>query len=96
LCTLLLQRGYRVEYSAASDAYTHCPEGFGEFYNQRRRWVPSTMANIMDLLGDYKKTVSVNDNISALYMGYQVSFLCYIHFHIMSDCVSLCQFYLTT
>ncbi|KAF0297190.1 Chitin synthase chs-2 [Amphibalanus amphitrite] len=38
LCTLLLQRGYRVEYSAASDAYTHCPEGFNEFYNQRRRW----------------------------------------------------------
>ena len=27
LCTLLLQRGYRVEYSAASDAYTHCPTG---------------------------------------------------------------------
>ncbi|CAG4998332.1 unnamed protein product [Parnassius apollo] len=45
LCTLLLQRGYRVEYSAASDAYTHCPEGFSEFYNQRRRWVPSTIAN---------------------------------------------------
>lgn len=39
LCTLLLQRGYRVEYSAASDAYTHAPEGFNEFFNQRRRWV---------------------------------------------------------
>ncbi|KAG1661767.1 Chitin synthase chs-2 [Nymphon striatum] len=71
LCTLLLQRGYRVEYSAASDAYTHCPEGFGEFYNQRRRWVPSTMANIMDLLTDYKKTVKVNDNISVPYIMYQ-------------------------
>lgn len=72
LCTLLLQRGYRVEYSAASDAYTHCPEGFGEFYNQRRRWVPSTMANIMDLLQDYKKTIQINDNISLPYIGYQV------------------------
>lgn len=71
LCTLLLQRGYRVEYSAASDAYTHAPEGFSEFYNQRRRWVPSTMANIMDLLGDYKKTVKVNDNISLPYIFYQ-------------------------
>jgi chitin synthase len=50
LCTLLLQRGYRVEYSAASDAYTHCPEGFNEFFNQRRRWVPSTIANIFDLV----------------------------------------------
>ncbi|KAI8427952.1 hypothetical protein MSG28_002272 [Choristoneura fumiferana] len=59
LCTLLLQRGYRVEYSAASDAYTHCPEQFGEFYNQRRRWVPSTMANIFDLLADSKRTVQM-------------------------------------
>ena len=28
LCTLLLQRGWRVEYSAASDSFTACPEGF--------------------------------------------------------------------
>jgi len=71
LCTLLLQRGYRVEYSAASDAYTHCPEGFGEFFNQRRRWVPSTIANIFDLLMDYKATVKINDNISMPYIFYQ-------------------------
>ncbi|XP_061384873.1 chitin synthase chs-2 isoform X2 [Danaus plexippus] len=72
LCTLLLQRGYRVEYSAASDAYTHAPEGFNEFYNQRRRWVPSTIANIMDLLADYKHTIKINDNISAPYIAYQM------------------------
>jgi len=71
LCTLLLQRGYRVEYSAASDAKTHCPEGFSEFYNQRRRWVPSTMANIMDLLQDYKRTIKVNPDISMPYIMYQ-------------------------
>ncbi|XP_068621006.1 chitin synthase chs-2-like [Battus philenor] len=71
LCTLLLQRGYRVEYSAASDAYTHCPERFDEFFNQRRRWVPSTIANIFDLLADSKRTVEVNDNISTLYIVYQ-------------------------
>nr|AKZ08595.1 chitin synthase B [Helicoverpa armigera] len=71
LCTLLLQRGYRVEYSAASDAYTHCPEQFDEFFNQRRRWVPSTMANIFDLLADAKRTISINDNISTLYIMYQ-------------------------
>ncbi|KAG6465776.1 hypothetical protein O3G_MSEX015383, partial [Manduca sexta] len=72
LCTLLLQRGYRVEYSAASDAYTHCPEGFSEFYNQRRRWVPSTIANIMDLLVDCKHTIKINDNISTPYIAYQM------------------------
>ncbi|KAG7308892.1 hypothetical protein JYU34_006158 [Plutella xylostella] len=75
LCTLLLQRGYRVEYSAASDAFTHCPEHFGEFFNQRRRWVPSTMANILDLLADSKRTVQVNDNISTLYIIYQMTLM---------------------
>ena len=34
LCTLLLKRGWRVEYSAAADAYTFAPEGFEEFYKQ--------------------------------------------------------------
>ncbi|XP_048522963.1 chitin synthase chs-2 [Dendroctonus ponderosae] len=72
LCTLLLQRGYRVEYSAASDAYTHCPEGFNEFYNQRRRWMPSTMANILDLLEDSDHIKEVNDDISTPYIWYQM------------------------
>lgn len=72
LCTLLLQRGYRVEYSAASDAYTHCPEGFNEFYNQRRRWMPSTTANILDLLQDAKHIKEVNDDISTPYIWYQI------------------------
>lgn len=72
LCTLLLQQGYRVEYAAASDAYTHCPESFKEFYQQRRRWVPSTMANILDLLGSARDTIKINDNISILYIAYQV------------------------
>lgn len=71
LCTLMLQQGWRIEYCAASDSYTHAPEGFAEFYTQRRRWAPSTMANILDLLGDYKQTVKVNENISYLYILYQ-------------------------
>ncbi|XP_015588503.1 chitin synthase chs-2 isoform X2 [Cephus cinctus] len=71
LCTLILQMGYRVEYSAASDAYTHAPETFNEFYNQRRRWIPSTMANIFDLLSTAKQTRQINDNISWLYIFYQ-------------------------
>jgi chitin synthase len=71
LTTLLLQKGYRVEYCAASDAFTHAPETFKEFFNQRRRWMPSTMANIMDLLKDTKHTTHVNENVSKLYMFYQ-------------------------
>uniref|UniRef100_A0A914HDU6 chitin synthase n=1 Tax=Globodera rostochiensis TaxID=31243 RepID=A0A914HDU6_GLORO len=75
LCTLLLQRGYRVEYCAASDALTFAPEDFTEFFNQRRRWVPSTMANIIDLLRDYRNVVKVNESISIWYIAYQLMML---------------------
>ena len=35
-------------------------QGFKEFYNQRRRWMPSTLLNIADLIADYKQvTVTV-------------------------------------
>ncbi|XP_061164529.1 chitin synthase chs-2-like [Saccostrea echinata] len=71
LCTLLLQQGYKVEYVAASDALTYAPEGFNEFYNQRRRWSPSTMANIIDLLMDWKNVTRKNEDISKLYILYQ-------------------------
>ncbi|CAO4368072.1 unnamed protein product [Caenorhabditis nigoni] len=75
LCTLLLQRGYRVEYCAASDAQTFAPEGFNEFFNQRRRWIPSTIFNIMDLLKDYRNVVRVNESISIWYIIYQLVML---------------------
>lgn len=71
LCTLLLQQGYRVEYCAASDSFTYAPEGFYEFYNQRRRWTPSTMANIMDLLQSWRDITKKNEDISMLYIIYQ-------------------------
>jgi chitin synthase len=71
LCTLLLKQRFRVEYCAASDAYTHAPEGFNEFYNQRRRWVPSTMYNIFDLLSNAKRVVKTNNSMSMMYMLYQ-------------------------
>ncbi|CAD5211352.1 unnamed protein product [Bursaphelenchus okinawaensis] len=75
LCTLLLQRGYRVEYCAASDALTFAPEEFSEFFNQRRRWISSTMANIIDLLSDYKNVVNVNESITIWYIFYQLIML---------------------
>ncbi|XP_076658040.1 chitin synthase chs-2 [Halictus rubicundus] len=71
LCTLLLQAGCRVEYCAAGDAYTHAPETFKEFYVQRRRWIPSTVANIFDLLNTSKETRKLNNNICWLYVVYQ-------------------------
>ena len=71
----MLQQGYRIEYCAASDALTHAPETFSEFFNQRRRWGPSTLANIVDLLGGWRNTVKLNDNVSTLYILYQFCML---------------------
>lgn len=71
LCTLLLKQGYQVEYSAASDAYTRCPETFEEFFTQRRRWTPSTMANIIDILMNARRMARNNSGISSFYMAYQ-------------------------
>ena len=72
LCTLLLQQGYKIDYAAASDAFTFAPEAFSEFFNQRRRWITSTLANQLDLLNDYRNTIRTNDNISLLFMVYQL------------------------
>ncbi|KAI1894599.1 hypothetical protein AGOR_G00117430 [Albula goreensis] len=72
LCTLLLQQGWRVEYNAASDAYTNAPQEFKEFYNQRRRWGPSTLANTLDLLHSGRETAKRNTSISMLYIFYQI------------------------
>ncbi|XP_052079430.1 chitin synthase chs-2-like isoform X2 [Mytilus californianus] len=70
LCTLLLKQGWKIEYCAESDAYTYAPEGFHEFYNQRRRWVPSTMINVLDVIMDWKQITNNNENISFLYIVY--------------------------
>ncbi|XP_060948473.1 chitin synthase chs-2-like [Limanda limanda] len=72
LCTLLLKQGWRVEYNAASDAYTNAPEDFKELYNQRRRWGPSTMANVVDLLGSTTTICRKNPSISRPFMFYQL------------------------
>lgn len=43
-----------------------------EFFNQRRRWGPSTMANILDLLTSWRSTVKKNSSLSMLYILYQL------------------------
>nr|XP_020443717.1 chitin synthase 6-like [Monopterus albus] len=72
LCTLMLKQGWRVEYNAASDAYTNAPEEFKELYNQRRRWGPSTLGNVADLLGSTSIVSKRNPSISKLFMFYQL------------------------
>lgn len=71
LCTLLLKCGYKIDYCAGADAKTFAPEGFTEFFIQRRRWSPSTIANMVDLVFSWRELVKSNDQINRLFMLYQ-------------------------
>ncbi|XP_077968082.1 chitin synthase chs-2-like [Styela clava] len=75
LCTLLLKAGKKIEYCSVSDSYTFAPEEFKEFYDQRRRWGPSTLANILDILLDSKKAIKNNECISRGYIAYQMGMM---------------------
>ena len=71
LCTLLIERGWKIQYSALSMCKTACPTTFDEFFNQRRRWSPSTVANLWDLLYNGGPTLLKNGYISIFHLGYQ-------------------------
>ena len=72
LCTLLMQKGWRLEYTALAQNSTYCPESFDEFYNQRRRWVPSTLANLVLMTRNAKSIAFNNNSISFLFVLYQL------------------------
>jgi len=74
LCTLLIERGWRVEYCAVSDSATAVPETFSEFYNQRRRWTPSTIANLIEILRWWRPLLA-QGSISLLHLVYQLLML---------------------
>lgn len=50
---------------------TYCPLEFDEFFKQRRRWIPSTLANQVLLLQEWKTVRHFNNGISFLFMVYQ-------------------------
>ena len=72
MCTLMVQKGWLLSYSAAAQDVTYCPDTFDEFYKQRRRWMPSSLANQALLVSEWKKTVQANENISSPFMIFQV------------------------
>ena len=71
LCTLLIQKGWRLEYCAISEDYTYCPLAFDEFYKQRRRWVPSTIANLSLLISKAVNITRMNNSVSLLFILFQ-------------------------
>lgn len=75
LSRLLIEQGYKIEYCAASDAYTHAPETITEYFNQRRRWIPSTLGNTVCFLKNYRRTIRINENVSFICVLYHMCFL---------------------
>lgn len=71
LCTLLIKKGWRLEYCAISEDQTYCPTEFGEFFKQRRRWIPSTIANLCQLISEAGNITSKNDSVSILFILFQ-------------------------
>ncbi|XP_052242760.1 chitin synthase chs-2-like isoform X5 [Dreissena polymorpha] len=74
-CTLMVQSGWRIEYCAAAENSTHCPEDFDEFFKQRRRWVASTLANLMLLVKEWSTISRLNARVSVVFLLYQAALL---------------------
>ncbi|XP_053388648.1 chitin synthase chs-2-like [Mercenaria mercenaria] len=75
LCNCQIQSGWRIEYCAASENKTHCPEDFDEFFKQRRRWIASTLANLWLLIKEWRYIRKHNLRVSYLFLVYQVLLL---------------------
>ena len=71
LCTLLIKKGWRLEYCAISEDQTYCPVDFDEFYAQRRRWIPSTIANLSMLISEAISITKHNDTVSIIFILFQ-------------------------
>ena len=71
LCTLLVENGWRLEYCAISKNKTFCPVDFDEFFKQRRRWIPSTVANLWLLVSSSRRITKNNKSINFLFIIYQ-------------------------
>ncbi|BFZ23575.1 hypothetical protein BsWGS_26614 [Bradybaena similaris] len=75
LCTLMVQSGWRIEYCAASENSTNCPSEFEEFFKQRRRWIASTLANLMLIIREWQYIALFNHQVSVVFLVYQVLLL---------------------
>ncbi|GFN90032.1 chitin synthase [Plakobranchus ocellatus] len=72
LCTLLVQSGWRIEYCATSENSTNCPAAFEEFFKQRRRWIASTLANLMLAIREWKYIWLFNERVNyVVFLLYQ-------------------------
>lgn len=72
MCTLMMLRGWKLEYTAFSDNTTFCPETLSEFLRQRRRWVLSDMANSFLVFRHVLHLARENDAFTIPYIIYML------------------------
>ena len=72
LCTLIIKKGLRLNYCAIANIETYCPTDFSELFRQRRRWIPSTVVNLVQLLSKFKTITSENTFISIFFIFFQL------------------------
>ncbi|KAL5496354.1 hypothetical protein EMCRGX_G012619 [Ephydatia muelleri] len=71
LCTLLVEKGWRLCYCAISENYTHCPESMDEFFKQRRRWDPFNRGQPLPPCSQALQITRGNDRISILFIFFE-------------------------
>ena len=74
-CTLLVEAGWKLEYCATAENSTYCPDTFDEFFKQRRRWGPSTLANSLVVINENGMIRENNDAVTLFFIMYQVVLL---------------------
>lgn len=75
LCTLMIQNGWRIEYCAVASNSTYCPDSFDDLFKQRRRWIASTIANMMLFIKEWRLLIRYNKEISFVFILYQALLL---------------------
>ena len=71
MCLLLIEKGRALRYCAEAVGSTEAPDNLTVFFEQRRRWIVSTMANILELVTKKGLTIARKfANINLLFLFY--------------------------
>eukprot|EP00042_Codosiga_hollandica_P049287 m.569942 g.569942 ORF g.569942 m.569942 type:complete len:1209 (-) comp57844_c0_seq6:172-3798(-) len=71
LSMLLVGGGSTLGYVPSAVAVTFCPEDFAEFFNQRRRWIASTVANLISLLAEAGNITANSNSVGWPFVAFQ-------------------------
>lgn len=73
MATLMMVQGWYMRYSSFARNNTFCPDTFGEFLKQRRRWVLSDIANATLVIQNLWSLMRRNACFSLCYVLYMLN-----------------------